>query len=456
MVRDVAWTKARTRDAPIRHVAVRCVTVPLAQEQGDPCAPVVSPGDAVRAGDLIARTPAGARFDLRLHSPLTGRVVRLAPVPLPGPATGMAVVIESTRLEEPVCGTVHAPGEQSEDAGAVVAAGSPGRPAAREATPRAGDVAARVREAGIVGLGGAGFPAHVKLELPPGVRVDTVLVNACESEPYLTCDHRTLVERPAEVLDGLDILCVALGARRGAVVTTPAEAALLARLAAHLAAAGPERGLVTVEGPAMIGYEKALIAAVCDRTVPRGGLPRDVGVSVHNAQTAVAVACAVRRALPLTARVVTVSGGAVARPGNFCVAIGTPIGALLSECGWDRHRTAALVVGGPLMGVAVDDVATPVRKGTGGVLALTADDIARQAPAPCIRCGSCIDACPVRLAPLEVERLAAPSIPRLAALSVDLCVECAGCESACPSGRPLLAIMGDARRRLAAARRRTG
>jgi electron transport complex protein RnfC len=353
-------SRKRTLDSPIRAIApparVRLETTGMS--------PLRMPGDAVEAGELVGRSPAGARFELRRHASIAGRVVSA--------------------------------GEEG-----IVIEGEPGP--VRPMTPRPATIEEAAREAGLVGMGGAMFPTYVKLA-PAGASVECVIVNGSQSEPYVTCDSRVLAEFGDEVESGADLAMRALGARRRVIV------------------AEPDR----YPG----GDERLLIHRLLGREVPFLRLPRDVGAVVFNVQTARALAAAWNDRRPLVDRVLTVDGGAVARPGNYVVPIGTEIGHVLSACGADLSRAAAIVRGGPMMGEEVD-VRASVLPGTVAVLALTRDDLSEPLDEPCIRCGDCHTACPYDLpAALLIER---PTVDVLR------CVGCGMCEWACPSRRPLVA-----------------
>lgn len=335
---------------------------------------LAAPGDRVAAGDLVARSREGARFELRRHASIAGRVVSVG--------------------EE----TIEIEGEPG-----------PVRPMPEPAT-----IEDAAREAGLVGMGGAMFPTYVKLARS-GAAVECVIVNGSESEPYVTCDSRVLAEHGAEVEAGADLAMLSLGARRRVIV------------------AEPDR----YPG----GDERLLVRQLLGREVPLFRLPRDVGATVFNVQTARALAAAWRERRPLVDRVVTVDGGAVARPGNYVVPIGTEIGHVLAACGADLARAAALVRGGPMMGEEAS-LETPVLAGTVAVLALTREETAEPSDEPCIRCGDCYSACPYGLpAALLIER---PTEELLR------CVSCGLCEWACPSRRPLVARLALAKAELLA------
>ncbi len=273
----------------------------------------------------------------------------------------------------------------------------------QERTPE--QVIAAVREAGVVGMGGGGFPTWMKLECA----ADWVLVNACESEPLLSADHRVVCEHGDEVRCGMLWAMHAVGAPRGRVVKGDDHEAY------------------------PMGYERELVRRVLGRTIPPGRRPPDVGVVVINAQTARAICHAVCEDRPATTRVLTVEGSAVGRPGNYHVPVGTAVADVLRACEASPERTAAVVLGGPMTGVVAAPEAV-IEATTLGVLALTAEDLARHAPGPCIRCGRCADACPFGLPAMDLAARTGPS--------AQLCIGCGACEFVCPARRPLVSLIG--------------
>lgn len=335
-------------------------------------APVVAVGDAVTVGDLVARPANGSTLSSRLHSPLTGAVASIA---------GGTMVIDGEWAVFPAS----ARDDDVEQIGPD-------------------EIIAVARDAGLVGMGGAMFPTHVKLKNDR--RLDCVIVNGCESEPYLTGDHRVLEEHGDAVESGMHLAMRAVGAEQGIV-------------------AGRRHGYLD-------GYDRFLVREILGREVPAGGIPPDVGAVVFNVQTVRALHEAVLRGQPLIERVLTVDGEPFGRCGNFCVPIGTRVGHVLDVCECDMSRTAQVVLGGPFMGTPADRD-TPITAGTGGVLALTEDQGSSIEDAPCIRCGLCLEECPVGLCAAQVARR-----PTREAL---LCIECGVCQFVCPARRPLVAMI---------------
>ena len=348
-------------------------------------------GARVEAGAVVARSAPDAEWQRRAHSPLTGRIV----------AIGEAAGGEGLKREIVIEGK--APAETSV------------RRHLDAASLGVDQILTCARDAGVVGMSGARFPTHVKLR--PSVPIDCVIVNASESEPFITCDHRVLTEHRHEVECGMHLAMRAVGAARGEIAT-----------GRHCHP---------------FGQERFVIAEVLGRDVPEGRLPKDVGVVVINVQTARALHHAVCDREPLLARVITVDGSAVASPGNYTVPIGTEVGHVLTQCGVRLDEAAALIVGGPMMGTPAG-LETPIGPGTGGVLALGREQISDLVDRPCVRCGECMDACPFGL-PVGL-LLEEPSEALLQ------CIECGVCQFACAAQRPLIDSIRSAKAGLHAGR----
>jgi electron transport complex protein RnfC len=425
--------KARSAQAEITPLpAPPQVAIPLGQHIGAPAKPVVAPGDEVLVGQVVGE--AGGFVSAPVHASVSGRIAAVEPrlgqlgVPVP------CVVIENDGQDRAAA---------FEGLGEGWAAADPK------------EIKDLVARAGLVGMGGAAFPTHVKLSPPPAKPIDTVILNGAECEPYLTADHRIMLERPADVLAGLAVVRRVLGAKRAVIGIEENKPDAIARL--REAAAGSDVEIAVLHKKYPQGAEKQLIDAVTRREVPSGGLPMDVGCVVQNVGTAAAVADAVIRGKPLYERVVTITGTPVARPANLLVRIGTPVSAALEACGADLAGAAKLVLGGPMMGLSQLGAAATVTKGTSGILLLAPGEVDTRPPAPCIRCGRCVAGCPIHLVPTEIGNLAVRGLLEEAEQADALdCIECGSCAFACPSRIPLVQQIRLGKAGILAARRKKG
>lgn len=408
------------------------LTLPLTQHIGAPARPLVQAGERVLRGQLLAE--AAGPVSAPIHAPTSGTVRGIGEVQVPHPSglTGPAILLESDGLDE-----------------AVDFSG------ADPFTLDPAEIARRVAAAGIVGMGGATFPAAVKLALGQRTPIPTLILNGGECEPYLSCDDRLMQERAAEVIDGARIILRAIGGSRALIGVETNKPQAIAALRA--AAAGFDQvAVVPVPSRYPMGSEKQLIAWLTGLEVPSQGRSADVGVVVHNVGTAAAIHRAIRHGEPLTRRIVTVAGGALRTPRNLEVRIGTPASALVAFCGGLTETPARLVMGGPMMGMAVNTLELPIIKGSGGVLALTAAEIgAGQAEeGPCIRCASCVGACPIGLLPLEMAaRIRSGDLAASVDLGLKDCIGCGTCSFVCPSKIPLVQYFNHAKGELAARER---
>lgn len=406
--------KEATDALPIERMPfVERYVLPLAQHIGAPSKPVVEPGQRVRRGQRIADP--GGFVSVALHAPVTGRVeaveLRLHPNGTMVPSVVIATdPYDSQRLPaaEPVD-----PGSLPADA-----------------------MVELVQGAGLVGLGGAAFPSHVKFRVPADKPVHAVVINGCECEPYLTCDHRLMLERPDAVVRGAQIIMAQVGAPRGYIGV---EANKLDAVAALRAVAPPSIEVVALQVKYPQGAEKLLIDAIFQREVPAGGLPLDVGMLVNSVGTTAALADLLDRGAPLIERVVTVTGPGIARPRNLIVPLGTPLSAVIDHCGGLLPGARQVVLGGPMMGMAQKSLDIPVLKGSSGVLCLDSATPAPQGELPCIRCGRCVEACPMLLNPARLAQLVRNErVDDLEAYHLLGCFECASCSFVCPSRIPLV------------------
>ena len=403
------------------------VRIPLSQHIGAPAKAVVQVGDHVDIGQVIGE--AGGFVSAPVHASVSGKVTGLEPCTLANGSTVTAVVIENDFKE--TWTELH--------------------PAAHPETLTPQDVQKIVREAGLVGMGGATFPTHVKLTPAPGKTIEMFVINGAECEPYLTADHRLMLEKPAEIIDGLRLLMLAFNVKTSIIgVEENKPDAIAALRTAASGVQGIEVRALPVRYPQ--GGEKQLVYATTRRVVPNGGLPLDVGCVVCNVGTIFAIQQAIRLGRPLIERVTTV-GGLVANPGNFLVRVGTPIQVLLDKCGGMRPETRKLLSGGPMMGMAITDTAIPITKGTSGILALGKEAVEPQ-ESPCIRCGRCMRACPMKLAPAKLDALVrAERIEAAEKAGVMNCLECGACTFVCPAKRPLTQTCRQGKRTITARRK---
>jgi electron transport complex protein RnfC len=294
-------------------------------------------------------------------------------------------------------------------------------------------------EQGVVGMGGSGVPTHLKYQVSGTDRIDVLVLNAIESEPYLSPDERLVLERTDELLEGLRIAEKVLNPRRVVIAVRGTERDVVHSLTDAVSRAGLEYRVVRMSGRYPQGDEKQIVRAVTGHDVPSGGSPRDVGVVVSNVGTVIAIYEAVVLQKPVVERVVTVSGRAIERPSNLKVRIGTPIAELIEECGGLVRDPAKIVVGGPMMGHAIRDLSTPVTKTTRGILALTAEEVGDAPQTSCIQCGRCVRACPMGLEPTLLYKLIDHGdIAEADASGLMDCSECGSCGYVCPAHIPLV------------------
>lgn len=301
------------------------------------------------------------------------------------------------------------------------------------------DIVAKIKAAGVVGMGGATFPCHVKLSPPPGTKAECVIINAVECEPYLTADHRLMLEKPEQILVGVDLIMKAVGVTKGYVAIENNKPDAI-RLMTEKASRYPNIEVVPLKVKYPQGGEKQLIAAVIGREVPAPpAIPIHVGAVVQNVGTAYAIYEAVMKNKPLFERIITVTGKSVKNPSNFLARIGTPMSQLIEECGGLPEDTGKVIGGGPMMGKALLHLEVPVCKGSSGLLIMNNKEARRGEVQPCIRCAKCVDACPMGLEPYLLATVSAFKNWDMAeANDVVSCIECGSCQFTCPSNRPLL------------------
>lgn len=413
-VHPVEGKELAEHKALVRFPEPDTVVIPLSQHAGAPATPLVQVGDEVKVGQKIGE--AAAFISSPIHSSVSGTVIAVEDRlhPTRGGAC-LSVVIRSDKkntLDESV-----KPVEHPENL-----------------TPD--EIVALVREKGIVGMGGAGFPTSVKLK--PNKPVDTVLLNGCECEPLLTADHRVLLEYADDVIYGLKMIIKTVGAEKGIIViedNKPDAIELMERKVADID--NIEVCVAKTKYPQ--GAEKMLIKRVMGRQVPRGGLPADVGCVVANISTTKAIADAIKTGMPLVERVVTVTGAHIPNPGNFIVKIGTSVKELVDYCGGIVGDDVTVKMGGPMMGFQQEDLNVPILKGSNGIIAIDTD---HSEPQECIKCGRCVDVCPMELKPLYFAKFAGTGdAASMKSYNIMDCLECRSCEYICSSKIPLVSMI---------------
>lgn len=391
--------------------------LPLQQHIGAPAEAVVKTGDLVKKGQLLAA--AAGPVSAPVHAPTSGRIADVANCLAPHPSglTQMTIILEPDGKDEWADLTPPFADPFAVDAKAIAKA---------------------VADAGIVGLGGATFPSAVKLTLGLEKKLDTLLLNGAECEPYLTCDDRVMREYAAEVIDGARLMAHALGAPNIVVAIENNKPAAIQAMS-QAAAEFTNVTVIAVPVQYPMGSERHLCQAITGRETPARKLTADLGVVVHNVGTARAIHQALRFGRPLLSRVVTVSGGAVTAPKNLDVPLGTLVSELVAFCGGLSEQPKRLISGGPMMGTPLPALEVPVIKGTCGILALTAAETNEHAPGPCIRCGTCVTICPCGLVPVEMAAfIRHDNLDAAQRIGVQDCVSCGSCSYICPSHIPLV------------------
>lgn len=426
--------KYLTSASPLREMALpKVLTISTSQHLGAPAVPVVAPGDKVLADQLIAT--AKGPISAPVHSPVSGTVKAIISAPTPTGRPAQAIVVEPDAT---------APCERDSSLKPI--------PEWEKAAPS--ELLARVREAGIIGMGGAGFPTAVKLSPPPDKPIDTLIINGAECEPYLNGDNRMMIERAADIFTGITIISRILGVGKIRIAIEDNKPKAIEAMAAAIGDSALDIEIVKLKTLYPQGSEKQQIFSVTGRTVPMGKLPMDVGCVVENVSTAYAVYDAVVNGRPLTHRAITVSGDAVAMPSNLIAPIGTSYSDLLAACGGTEKTPARIISGGPMMGFAQPSADIAMTKTSSGLLFFSQESLAQFSSSPCINCGRCVNACPLRLMPNEISQaVEADDIPLAEELNVMDCFECGSCAYVCPASRPLVQHHRRAKAIIAAKRR---
>jgi len=395
----------------------KVANIPISQHLGVPAKPLVIKGDLVKVGQLLAKGE--AFISANIHSSVSGKVLKIDNV------------IDTSGYRRPTI-VINVDGDEWEDDI------DRNDELKKEISLTQKEIIDKINKLGVVGLGGATFPSHVKLMVPDGKKAEVLIINGVECEPYLTSDHRLMMEKGEEILVGTQILKKALGVNKamiGIEKNKPDAIQHLTELAKNYD--GIEVYGLKVKYPQ--GAEKQLIKALVNREVPSGKLPIEVGTVVNNAGTAFAVYEAVQKNKPLIERVVTLTGKSVKKPGNFMVRVGTPILELIEAAGGLPEDTGKVIGGGPMMGKALTSLDVPVVKGTSGILIMKESESSRENVLNCIRCSKCVSVCPMGLEPYLLEKVVMfEDYERTEQERVMDCIECGSCQYTCPANRPLL------------------
>ncbi len=399
------------------------VLIPIAQHIGAPAMPSVKARDEIELGGILAEP--GGFVSSAIHSSVKGKIA----------AFTTTLVASGQRVQAIPINVDHSCDIESEKLLKEYLSVAEDARDVDKIEPE--EIIDSVAQAGIVGMGGATFPTHVKLKVKPGTEIDTFILNGCECEPFLTADDRLMREGGHAIIRGFRLAMRAVNAKRGIIAIEDNKPQAIKSMREACAAINNVDVVVCMTKYPM-GGERQLIWTTLRRAVPTGGLPLDVGVIVMNVATAAAVANAVDRKRPLTHRIITVTG-AVNRPGNFFAPIGSPISYLIEQAGGLKEDAAELVMGGPMMGVSMPDLSVPVTKGTSGLTVLTKQQVRIRQEARCIRCGRCVDHCPLNLMPTKIAMAVKfRDIDMAMGYDMTACIECGCCSYVCPAGIPLV------------------
>ncbi len=391
------------------------VLIPMQMHIGAPCTPCVAVGDEVRVGQLIGNSD--KPFSAPIHASVSGKVTAIKTVPIGGGGMAEAVEITSDGEMTPI---EHAP----------------------VSVTTAEELAAAAYACGLVGLGGAGFPTHIKLRPPKDKPIDTLLINGAECEPYLTADNREIIENSWEVMSGIYTVKAALGIKRVLICienNKPEAIRILREIADSSVDEKDEVRVLALHASYPQGAEKVLIRAATGREVPQGGLPSDVGCIVLNVTSIATLSRYIKTGMPLTHKRLTVAGSAIAEPKNVIAPIGTLVSEVVAFCGGYAQEPKKLLMGGPMMGIALSTDEVPIVKNNNGIIAMGEAEAVRLEPTACIRCGRCMASCPMKLMPMLMERaVLREDVEGMKKADLLTCMECGSCAYSCPASRPLV------------------
>jgi electron transport complex protein RnfC len=391
----------------------KIVKIPLSQHIGAPCKPIVKKGDFVKVGQQIGEPL--AFVSAPIHSSVSGVVKDVKDVKIAG-GMGSCIIIESDG-EFQLCENVSSKGDVESLSGK--------------------EILEIIKNAGIVGMGGAGFPTHVKLSPPPDKNIDLVILNGAECEPYLTADHRLMIERADDIVYGLKAIMKVLNVEKGyiGIENNKTDAIKIMQEAVK----GENIVIQGLKTKYPQGAEKQLIHAISGREVPSGGLPMEAGAVVNNVATAYAIADAIKTGMPLINRICTITGSAIKEPKNLEILVGTEITEIIEQCGGFIEEPGKILLGGPMMGRATSAIDIPSTKTTSGILAFNKVDAIIPEPSLCIKCGKCVEVCPINLLPVYISANAENgNFDNAEKLNAMDCIECGSCSFICPSKRKLL------------------
>lgn len=420
------YCKEATKDKALKKADVpKMVIIPMQQHIGAPCEPLVKKGDEVKLGQKIGESK--GFVSAPVHASVSGKVIAVEPRLHNSGQKVMSVVIESDGLDT-LHESIEAP-KKLEDLSSD-------------------EIKDLVKGAGIVGLGGATFPTQVKLSPAPEKKIEAVILNGAECEPYLTADHRLMVEKAEDIVFGMKAILKALDVKKGYIGIEDNKPDAIEAIQKALGN-DSDVTIYSLHTKYPQGGEKQLIKAITGKEVPSGGLPADVGVIVQNVGTAAAIADTIKTGMPLIERAVTITGSGVKEPQNLLVRLGVPVSDVIEQCGGFSQEPKKIILGGPMMGAAQSSTEIPVVKGTSGILVLNKEEARIPDPSPCIRCGRCVEICPVYLMPLYISSYALNEMYDQAADFHALdCIECGSCSYICPSRRPLTSSIRLAKREI--------
>lgn len=410
----------------------KIVYIPLQQHIGAPSKPIVEVGDLVKVGQKIGEQQ--GFVSCNVHSSVSGKVIAIKEHEVAG-GTGTCIIVENDFKEE-----------RHESV----------KPKGVLADLSKEEIVGIIKEAGIVGMGGATFPTHIKLSPPPDKKIDTVILNGAECEPYLTADDRLMVENPEEVVFGLKVFMKALNVSKGYIgieVNKPEAIEAIKKASEPYS----DIEVVSLEIKYPQGAEKQLIYACTGREVPSGGLPMDAGAVVNNVGTAAQVSKTIKTGMPLIERITTVTGSCINEPKNLITKVGTIVSEIIDQCGGfkENKNVGKVIMGGPMMGIAQYTIDIPTNKGTSGILCLDESESRTPKPQNCLRCGKCLSVCPAFLQPLYISAYSLKNDFENAQNHRALdCIECGSCSFVCPASRPLLQSIRNAKREIIANKRK--